>query len=172
MNARTLRFIAEASCANSHEEILTTLDVDVLLRAVEREDTQYLEGKTVSILQQEIYDSLKQHVADDQVEPIFRKLAGYRLVDEIYQLHRGKHVRWIPLVNRGELAGCSSGLSKGGTMLNVRFSDSGTLVLVRNGKWFTQYRFDECITFQKLNDDELLVLAAYNAVSSMPDSAP
>jgi hypothetical protein len=159
MNARTLRSIAEAS-GYSHHELLSTLDVDELLRAVENEHTQYLEGKTIGSLQQEIYDSLKQHVSADQVESTFEKLAGYRLVDEVYQIHRGKYVRWIPRSGRGSL-------TKGATVLNVRFSDVGTLVLCRNGQWFTQYRFDECLTFQKLSDDELMVLAAYNAIASI-----
>jgi hypothetical protein len=163
MNARTLRFIAEASgYPSSHHEILSTLDVEELLRAVENENTQYLEGKTIGSLQQEIYDSLKPYVAEDQLEPSFHKLAGYRLVDEVYQVHRGKYVRWIPREG--------GALTKGGTVLNVRFSDSGTLVLCRNGNWFTQYRFDECLTFQKLSDDELMVLAAYNAIASIPET--
>jgi len=163
MNARTLRFIAESYGSNSHEEILSTLDVDELLRAVENDHTQYLEGKTVAILQREIRDSLRQHLTEDQTDPLLQKLADYRLVDEVYQLHRGKHVRWISRTEGGTL-------TKGGSVLNVRFSDLGTLVLVRNGTWFTNYRFDQCITFQKLSDDELLVLAAYNAVSTLTGS--
>ena len=164
MNSRTLRFIAEASgCHQSHREILSELDVEELLRAVESENTQYLEGKTIATIQKEIYDSLIQHVPEDQVDALFHKLAGYRLVDELYQVHRGKYVRWIPLAN-GRLA-------KGGIVLNTRFTDAGTLVLCRNGQWFTQYRFDECLTFQKLSDDELIVLAAYNAIESMSDNA-
>lgn len=163
MNSRTLRFIAEASGYHqSHREILSELDVEELLRAVESENTQYLEGKTIATIQREIYDSLIQHVPEDQVDAILPKLEGYRLVDELYQIHRGKYVRWIPLAN-GRLA-------KGGTVLNTRFTDAGTLVLCRNGQWFTQYRFDECLTFQKLSDDEMMVLAAYNAIASMSDN--
>ena len=153
MNSRVLRSIASK---HSDSDLLSNLDIDELLKAAESEPN--LEGKTLDSIQSEIYDTLVGRVPLSQIQTMFHKLAGYQLVDEIYKLHRGKHVRWIPLEK-------SDTLTLGGVVLNIKFADTGPLVLCRTGQRFVQYRFNECITFQKLSEDELLILAAYNAIS-------
>ena len=40
----------------------------------------------------------------------------------------------------------------------VKFLDNGTHILCKNGFRFIQYKFDECITFQKLTNDEVMIL--------------
>jgi len=160
MNSRLLRSIASAAEPN---ELLATLDVDELLNS--SDCASNLEGKTLDSIQREIYETLVEHVASPQIDTIFHKLAGYQFVDEIYKLHRGKHARWIPIAEHSSSGKLAGKLSHGGVVLSIKFTDTGPLVLCRAGQRFLQYRFNECITFQKLSEDELLILAAYNAIS-------
>lgn len=88
-----------------------------------------------------------------------RKLVGYRYVDELHVLHKGKYVRWI----RKDTP--TPQLMAGGIVVDVKFGDAGVNVLVRttSGR-FTQYRFDKCLTYQKLTDEEQLILMLYERV--------
>jgi hypothetical protein len=87
---------------------------------------------------------------------LMKKLHEYRFVDEIYELHRGKHVRWI------RKSDISHGLKLGGIVVDIKFLDNGTQILVRNrysGNKMIQYKFDDVLTFQKLSYDEQLILS-------------
>jgi hypothetical protein len=90
-----------------------------------------------------------------------KKLAGYRYVDELYQIHRGKHVRWLRYkIGERPLAEDAMRLTNGGIVVDIKFGENGACVLVRvpGAGFFTQYRFDECLTFQKLTDEETMIL--------------
>ena len=50
-------------------------------------------------------------------------------------------------------------LVKGGIVADIKFLENGTYILVKNSlNRFIQYKYDECITFQKLSVEELLLL--------------
>jgi hypothetical protein len=112
----------------------------------------YLENKTFNILSNEIEKVLIKN--DIPLQNITEKLDGYRYVDEIHELFRGKHIRWIRLNNKVPL------LTNGGIVMDIKFLDEGIQILCRNGtNRFIQYKFDECLTFQKLTDEEWLLLS-------------
>jgi hypothetical protein len=127
-------------------------NIDRLLDTLETPNTDYLEGKTLKSISKDVFDSLAENVCR---ESHCQKLVGYRLVDEIYQLHKGKHVRWIRLEHPEKLM-------VGGILVDIRFTDNGVNLLCRlhTGR-FTQYRFDQCLTYQKLSDEEQMILALY-----------
>ena len=80
------------------------------------------------------------------------KLIEYYPIEHIYELHKGKHIRWIR----------NNKLTNGGIIVNIKFTDNGTQILCMNStKKFTQIKFDECIIFQKLNETEQLIIMAY-----------
>jgi hypothetical protein len=133
-------------------------DVNELLTATENEHTQYLTGHTIESISMCLYNSLVYRVPSDQIQPIYNKLAGFRLVDEVYLLHRGKYVRWI----RNDTNPAK--LETGGIVIDIKITDSGVSVLCKLGSRFTQYRFNECITYQKLSRDEMMVLTVYSAL--------
>jgi len=135
-----------------------TIDINELLKASENEHTQYLEGHTIDSIGQELYNSLVYRVSQEQIREIYDKLSGFRLVDEVYLLHLGKYVRWI----RNDTN--PPKLETGGIVIDTKITDSGVNVLCKLGSRFTQYRFNECITYQKLSRDEMLILMAYSAL--------
>lgn len=135
--------------------LLASLDVEQLLSTLENENNDYLEDKTLKGITDEIHDIIQSVIEDIELQQKFcLKLLDYRLVDELHELHKGKHVRWI---RRG-----TNKLTNGGIVVDIKFLDTGTQVLCKNSmNRFIQYKYDECITFQKLSHTEQLILMAY-----------
>lgn len=133
--------------------LLATLDVDSLLAKIEKSD--YLEGKTMSDITEEKQAVLEGLGVGDN-SGILEKLADYRYIKNIYELHKGKHIRWIrpsvrPLV-----------LEKGAILSDIKFTDYGTnLQCRRYDQRIYQIRMDDRILFQKMNPEELLLLTIY-----------
>lgn len=125
---------------------------------------EHLEGQTLESISAAIRTSFARCNGDIDVDGIYSKLAGYRYIDELYQLQRGKHVRWIriPSINRvvNTLENTQLTLTIGGIVVDIKIMDTGVHVLCKNGKRYIQYKFDECLTYQKLTTDELMILTA------------
>ena len=120
------------------------------------------EPESLDVVARNVVDALRQHLNGDVVETMIvsmvSKLTQYRLVDRICDLHRGRYMRWIRLDGVG-------GLHRGGTMVSVLFTDDGTVVIckLRNNS-FIRFRFDQCIAFERLTQDELIIMAAMTSV--------
>jgi hypothetical protein len=140
------------------EPVHSTISIDELLESGEKDHTQYLEGYTIEKIGRQIYDSLHSQLPAGEIAVIYGKLTGYRYVDELYLLHRGKYVRWI--------RANSHKLETGGIVVDIKIMDTGAVILCKLGNIFTQYKFNECLTYQKLSKDELLVLTAYTAIEN------
>ena len=135
--------------------LLSSLNVDELIDTLENDKNDYLENKTLKKITNEIYEVTKEIFSSTDVhKQICLKLVGYRNVDELHELHKGKHIRWI---RRG-----TNKLTNGGIVVDIKFLDTGTHILCMNSmQKFIQYKFDDCISFQKLSQTEQLILMAY-----------
>jgi hypothetical protein len=139
--------------AKKDPSLFSTLDIETLLSSVEKEKHDYLENKTTSGIAQEIYQTLVE-LDIEQKEEICSKLLGYRYVEEIHELHKGKHIRWI--------RNNTQKLTTGGMVVNIKFLDTGTHIVVKNAQHrFIQYKFDDAATFQKMSTEEQLIVLAY-----------
>ena len=137
----------------SENSDLTKKDVEMWATKIIAEDNfpHYLENKSYLIIQQEIkYVCIRENIND---EKILNKLGEYRYVDKICDLVRGKFVRWIRLPSNPVT------LTNGGIVADIKFLENGIHILIKNAlNRFIQYKYDECITFQKLSVEELLYL--------------
>jgi hypothetical protein len=152
MNANVLE-IFEA--AKKDPELFSTLDIENILESVENEKNDYLENKTTEDIMRDVFENIQSSGLDkNKVKKICDKLVGYRCVDEIHELFKGRHVRWI---RRG-----TEVLTTGGIVVDIKFLKDGIQILIKNNlNRFIQYKFDDCITFQKLSAEEQLLLMAY-----------
>jgi hypothetical protein len=82
-----------------------------------------------------------------------KTLQSYKYVDELHDLRDGGYVRWIHLNRRT--------LTNGAFLLNVDIRDDGIYLLMKtgNGRILSIWA-DECLIFQKISDDERLMLRA------------
>jgi len=136
--------------------LFSTLDIEKLLSSIENDKNDYLENKSMKIITNEIYEKLKElNISAKTQFDYCQKLVGYRKVDDIYELHKGKHIRWI--------RENSKTLTNGGIVMNIKFLDNGTHVLcMSSGNRFIQFKFDDCIIFQKMTLEEQLIMMAYD----------
>jgi len=141
--------------------LLSRLDIDDLLDTLENETNDYLENKTLDGITEEIYEGICDICDEKETqEKICLKLVGYRMIDELYELHKGKHVRWV---RRG-----TNKLTNGGIVVDIKFLDTGTHILCMNSmNRFIQYKYDECVTFQKMSSTEMLILMAYEHTNTL-----
>ena len=147
-------------------ELFSQIDMNKLMESIENEKNQYLENKKTTDIVNEIIDSMTDFdiLPETSVE-LCNKLAGYRFVDEIYLLHKGKHVRWI---KKSDIMNKSPAqlLHKGGIVVEIKFQDNGIYIICRvsNTSYIIKYKYDDCLTYQKLNTDEQLILLANNYI--------
>jgi hypothetical protein len=156
--------------AKADISLISNIDVDELLSAIENTKNEHLDNKVLLDISREIIDELHElswlpstntKTKKENILGLYNKLTEYRLISEIYQIHRGKHVRWIRRSNP------KNTLTNGGIVMDVKFLDGGTNVIVKTNSAkipIIQFKYDECITFQKMSQDELLILTAYELI--------
>jgi len=135
--------------------LLSTLDIDNLLKTIENDKNDYLENKTMKQITNEIYETIQILEISQKIRFEYcQKLIGYRLVDNVHELHKGKHIRWI--------RESSPKLTNGGIVVDIKFLDNGTHVLCKGvTNRFIQFKYDECLIFQKMTLEEQLIIMAY-----------
>lgn len=143
--------------AKNDTSLFSNIDVNRLLKCIEQKKNEYLENKTIQNIIDENFDVIVSLGANkDETKILCDKLSEYRTIDKICDLHLGKHVRWIRRDKQPVK------LTNGGIVMDIKFMDTGIGILVKNNmNNFIQYKFDECVTFQKLSTDEQLILMAY-----------
>jgi hypothetical protein len=147
--------------AQNDSSLLSKIDINELLNSLENKNNDYLENKTLTDINNDKYAALSQiNLSNENVQQYCEKLAEFRLVDEVYELHKGKYVRWINIEDDANFK-----LQSGGFVFDIKFLDNGIHVLcMNNSRRFVQYKFDKCLTFQKLSMEEQLILMAYDKI--------
>jgi hypothetical protein len=135
--------------------LLSSIDINKLLQEQEVDSLKYdfLGNQSVESISENVFDSIKRLPIDKSIIATHcEKLVGYRFVDELHLLHKGKYVRWIRHDEPDKIM-------KGGILVDIQFGDFGANILCRsvNGM-FLRYRFDKCNTYQKMTEDEQLYL--------------
>jgi hypothetical protein len=133
----------------NNPELQNTIDVQTILESAENVDNNYIGEHSLKTISKEIFDTLQESKIDnDTLYKYCDSLLHYRLIEHVYHIHKGKHIRWLR----------DNKLTNGGIVVDVKFLDNGTHILCKNRNRFIQYKFDDCLTFQKLTTDELLIL--------------
>tara|TARA_B100001093_G_scaffold443959_1_gene446634 strand:+ start:927 stop:1406 length:480 start_codon:yes stop_codon:yes gene_type:complete len=146
--------------AKNDPSLLSNINIDELLNDTDDVKNDYLQNKTIDNIQEDVYDSLEEvFKIDEDIVIHMDKLRDYRVVDEVSELHNGKHIRWI---RKG-----TTKLTNGGIVVEVKFIENGINVLCKNAMHkFIKIKYDECIIFQKLTIDEQIILTVNQHVTS------
>jgi hypothetical protein len=155
MNDLDINAIFES--VQSDSSLLAEINIENLLKTLDTDKTSYLENKTIDDFLQENIEAVKtiDNIMPDEIKLICDKLVEYRYVENIFDLHKGKHIRWVRINSNKKL-------TNGGIVMNIKFLDNGTYIICRNScNRFITIKFDECIIFQKLTTNEQLILLAY-----------
>lgn len=153
------------SAHNDEEEEDTTfneLDMENLLKAVDSDDSDYLLHLTTKKIQELNLNILKElGLPKKDTLDMLKQLTAYKYVDEIKELKYGRFIRWVPIKDPTKLK-----MAKGGIMCDIKATDNGIQIICKNfmHKHF-QFNMDECLIFQRLSSQELVLLSALDHLS-------
>jgi hypothetical protein len=144
--------------ARKDPALQSTLNINELLAESATTD----DGLTLTEITEAIADAISElDISENKVVELCNKVTGYVYIDEIHELQKGRHVRWIRRID--------AVLTNGGIVVDIKFLDNGTHVLCMNSqRRFIQYKFDDCITFQKMTLEEQVCLLAKETTSTSP----
>ena len=131
-------------------------------KAFNNEENKYLLGlnsEKMSKMIKEIIGELQ--LTKEQNLKIRRALKNYKYVDEVSDLKYGAYLRWISLKKKPLT------LSSGALFCETKISDNGLSILCKSiyGNRLFQLMLDEYIVFQKLTNEEIILLTAMDFLS-------
>jgi hypothetical protein len=140
------------------------MDVEKLLKALDDESNENLLNFTTKKIKEMNLNVLKElQMSKNETLDIFSKLKEYKYIDEMNELKYGSYIRWIYLSDPTNLF-----LTKGALFCEVKITDEGVYLTCKNygnnNKHFT-IKMDECLIFQKLSQQELVLLSALDHLS-------
>ena len=135
------------------------MDIDKLLKALNDETNETLMNLTTHKLREMTLNILKElHLPKGETLELLKKLKHYKYVDEMDDLKYGTYLRWIPLDDPPNIH-----LTKGAIFCEMKITDNGVFCVCKNigykSKHF-QICMDKNLIFQKLTDQELVLLSA------------
>ena len=136
---------------------MSDLDVNKLLNALENETNASIMKLNTSKIKSYKNTILQQLQLDrDTLKSFHKKLKEYRYCDDFSDLQYGYYIRWISLKDPDNLK-----LTNGGFIIDLKIIDNnGIHIVCKNNRGFCmQLKFDECIIFQKLSNQENVILS-------------
>jgi hypothetical protein len=138
------------------------MDIDKLLKALDNNNNENIIDTTSNSLREELQDALKElGLEEEDTDELAHKLQNYKYIDNLSNLHSGAYIRWISLKNPDELY-----LTNGALLCDIKFDNEGVCLICKGfrNRHF-QVRFDDCMIFQKLSDQEQVLLSALDYLS-------
>ena len=135
-------------------------NAEQLLKALDDESNEKFFNLTTKKIKEMNLKILKElHLSKSETLEMLKKLTDYKYVDEMDDLKYGTYIRWIPLTNPADI-----NLTKGAIFCEVKITDDGVQLICKNFGYASNKRFqiklDENLVFQKLTNQELILLAA------------
>ena len=135
----------------------SNLNIQELLSALDNEDHNNLLNTTYEKIAKDKNDILQQlQFTKEKLKTYHTKLKDYRYIDELNDSKYGQYVRWINIKDPENLK-----LTNGGIFVEIKLLDTGTHMMIKNNmNRIFQVNMDQCIVFQKLSDQERIILLA------------
>lgn len=142
---------------------MSGLDIEKLLSALEDEENADLLELDMKKITEEKSDILnKLELPKKQQKDLLKKLKHYRYIDELPGMKYGSYIRWISLKNPENLR-----LTNGGIVCEMKVGDNGIVIVCKNNfNRFFQLNMTETLIFQKLNEQELVLLSALDYINA------
>ena len=140
------------------------MDVQKLLKALEDETNETLLNFTTDKIKEMNLNILKElHLSKQDTLDILQKLRDYKYVDEMNELKYGAYIRWIPIEDPTNII-----LTKGALFCEMKITDDGVFCVCKNYGFKSrhfQISIDKNLIFQKLTEQELVLLSALDHLS-------
>lgn len=140
------------------------MDIDKLLKALDDESNISLINFTSDKIKEMNLNILKElHLSKTETLELLKKLKDYKYVDEMNELKYGTHIRWIPLEDPSNIK-----LKSGAIFCEMKIKEDGVYCVCKNYGYnfrYFQLSLDRNLIFQKLTDQELILLSALDHLS-------
>ena len=140
------------------------MDVNKLLKALDDDSNETLLNFTSDKIKEMNLNIIKElQLPRKDTLDIMNKLREYKYVDEMNELKYGAYIRWIPIEDPTNI-----NLTKGALFCEMKITDDGVFCVCKN-YGYTQRHFrlsmDKNLIFQRLTDQELVLLSALDHLS-------
>ena len=135
------------------------IDKETLIKALENEENEKMMQLTSSkIMAQKNNIMQKMQIKGDLLKSYHSKLKEYRLIEDIDDITYGNYIRWFNIKDPNSIK-----LTNGAHVCDIKICETGTHIICKNrfNKLF-RLIMDECIIFQKLNREEMILLSVIN----------
>lgn len=136
------------------------LNIETLIKALDNDSNQNiletdLDYQKMNAAKNNILQQLQLN--KEELKKMHKQLKAYRYIETLNEVRYGGYIRWISLKNPAEIK-----LTNGGIVVNIKIINEEDLHIVcRNSmNRLFQIKLNENIIFQKLNDQEQVLLAA------------
>jgi hypothetical protein len=131
-------------------------EINDLLEALENDGNSSIMKLTHSKIKQHKNDILQQlQLPKEKLKTYHKKLKEFRYCSEMSDLQYGYYIRWIPIKDPEKIK-----LTNGAVIADIKIQNSQIQILCKNFKnMFFQIKFDECIIFQKISEQEHVILS-------------
>ena len=139
------------------------IDIQSLMNALDDEDNESLmklDTRAVKTIKNNMLQKL--NLSREHLRKLHGQLKDYRYIDEMNELKYGAYIRWIPLRDPSKIK-----LTNGGIICDILVKDNGIHVVCRNNMHrMFQLRLMECMIFQKLSDQEKVLLSVMDYLNA------
>lgn len=136
---------------------------DYFLKAIDNQNNEGIQKYDSKLIKKIKNDYLQKLLLPrDKLKDFHTKLNNYRYVDDLSDIQYGRYIRWINLKDPENII-----LTTGGIIIDIKILASGIhLVCKNNRNQRFQIKIDECYIFQKLTNQEKIILYALDHISS------
>ena len=135
-----------------------TLDISSLLKALDNDNNENIMDLDLDKIQKMKHNILSElELTEDKYSSIMNSLREYKYIDEIPDLDYGHYIRWISLKNPANIK-----LTNGGILCDIKVNEQVSLLCKNKLNRFFQIKLDECLVFQKLSEQEKIILNVIN----------
>ena len=129
--------------------------VDDLLDALENDSNSSIINLTSRKIKEHKNNVLQQiQLPREKLKLYHKKLKDYRYCSDLKDIQYGFYIRWIPLKDPDNM-----NLTNGAIICDVKLVNGQLHVLCKNRGRMMQIKFDEVLIFQKLSNQERVILS-------------
>ena len=140
------------------------MDVNKLLKALDDDSNETLLNFTSDKITEMNLNIIKElQLPRKDTLDIMNKLRDYKYVDEMNELKYGAYIRWIPIEDPNNIH-----LTRGALFCEMKITDDGVFCVCKNygySQRHFQLSMDKNLIFQRLTDQELVLLSALDHLS-------
>ena len=145
------------------------MDINSLLHALNNDNNEAVVDLDYSTIAKHKNDLLQQlNLPKEELQKLHKQLKAYRCVNNLEDLRFGSYVRWISLKNPEIIK-----LTNGGIVCDIKEVKGDIHIKCKNKmNMLFQVKMSEVLLFQKLSEQEEVILKAMKYLGGAPPTTP